>query len=145
MNSTLERLNATLERLHAIAPLPCEVLTIEQAAPVLGVKDGSFRNMLSQGRLPFQVRRVGGSVKISKEVLAKYLVEEENKEPIQKRQEQEEKPTRPVGRPKNSIGFQRHAAGLLLAEIERLERAHRADLESVLAGKTYPPDDFIQI
>jgi len=144
MGSIVERTNAILERLHKIAPLPCEVLTIEQAAPVLGVKDGSFRNMLSQGRLPFQVRRVGGSVKISKEVLAEYLAEEDE-EPIQKLKEQEQKPKRAVGRPKNSIGFQRHAAFLLLDAIERLERAHRGDLENVLAGKTYPPGDFIQI
>ena len=136
-------MNEILERLHAINPPPAETLSIEQAAPVLGVAPGSFRNMLSQGRLPFQVHRVGGSVRISKEVLARFLNGEIATEI---KQDDMKKPKeRKRGRPLNSIGFQRFAAGLMLDAIERLERAHRTDLESVLEGKTYPPGDFIQI
>jgi len=66
-------MKAILERLNAIAPPPCEVLTVEQAAPVLGVSSGTLRNMISQNRMPFEVHHVGGAVRISKQVLAKYL------------------------------------------------------------------------
>jgi len=132
-------MNSTLERLDKVAPPPREVLTIDEVASVIDTAKGTLRNMCSQGRMPFQVLKIGGNVRVSKQVLARYLDELEGKS------FEEEKPTRTVGRPKNSAGFQRHAAGLMLDAIERLERAHRADLESVLEDKTYPPGDFISM
>lgn len=118
-----------IARLDKIAPPPRDVLTIEETAKVLDVDDGTLRNMRSQKRLPFQVLKIGGRVKVDKIVLARYMAG---------LKDEGEKPKRGPGRPKNSDGLQRHATNLFLAAWERLQQQHREDVGSVLTGQTFP-------
>jgi Helix-turn-helix domain len=118
------------ERLDAAAPPPSrEVMTIPEIAPLLDMADGSLRNMCSDGRMPFQVLKIGGRVKVSKDVFARYL--------LGLTEEEQTKPKRAAGRPKNSDGIQRYAAGLLLTELDRLKQEHIDDVSSALAGQIF--------
>jgi hypothetical protein len=118
------------ERLDAAAPPPSrEVMTIPEIAPLIDLAEGSLRNMCSDGRMPFPVLKIGGSVKVSKDVFARYLLGLTEEEP--------KKPKRAAGKPKNSDGIQRYAAMLLLDELDRLKQEHIDDVSSVLAGQNF--------
>jgi len=131
-------INARIERLDKIAPPPRDVLTIDEAASVLDMDPGSLSNMKSQKRLPFQVLKVGGSVKVDKIVLARYMagIKDDNYE---QPRGIPAKPKNRGGRPKNSVGLQRHAANLFLAAFYKKLDDHKNDVSSVLAGKTFKP------
>ena len=135
-------MNEILERLDKIAPPPREVLTIDEVASVLDTAPGTLRNM--RGRMPFPVLKIGGNVRVSKVTLAKFLAGQTDS--LQNDTAKPEKRKR--GRPLNSLGLQRYAARLLTEAFERIDRRRaeeRAELESVLEGRTFPDRKPISI
>ena len=131
-------INARIERLDKIAPPPRDMLTLEEVASVIDVAEGTLRNMKSQKRLPFQVAKVGGSVKVDKIVLARYMagIKDPNFEP------DGGTPTKRKnrgGRPKNSAGLQRHATNQFLSILAKNLQDHIKNVSSPLEGKTFEP------
>ena len=123
-----------LDRLDQIAPPPHQTLTIEEVADIFGMAPGSLRNIKSSDKkLPFPVLKIGGSIRVDKITLARYMagLSDGAGEPMTKSKKR-------AGRPLNSIGLQRYAVMRFCEAVERIKQKEREEIESTIAGRSFP-------